>query len=144
MGKFTERDGAIRLYDGTGTPYYLELVFDQADFSGPLGAPRTEEMLVLNRQQMDSYAHYVKGSDEALMAPVEISLSALLTDTEAITDYLLDWLTGQTVNSNTIATTKGDSQRDEPRRIRHSRIRTKNAVMSKSSGTRPGRSGDAV
>ena len=67
--------------------------------------------LVLNRGLFDSYGHYIEGSDEKVMEPFEITFSALIEDTEAITDYLLDWLEGSDVNSNTIVTTKEDTQR---------------------------------
>jgi hypothetical protein len=110
MSKFTNRKGALRLYDSTATPFYLELIFDKGDFSGPLGIPKTEEILVLNRGVYDANAHYIEGSDARVMEPFEITFSALIEDT-TITTYLLDWLEGNTVNSNTIVTTKADTQR---------------------------------
>ena len=110
MSKFTQKVGKIRLVDGTGTPFYLELILDDG-FSGPLGIPFTEETLVLNRGNMDANAHYVEGPDTPIMEPLDISFNILAQDT-AFFGYFLDWLEGNTVNSNTIATTKGDSQRD--------------------------------
>ena len=110
MAKFTNRKGKLRLYDGTGTPFYLELEFDNGDFSGPIGIPKTDEILVLNRGVYDSNAHYIEGSDEKVMEPFDISFSCIVEDT-TITTYLLDWLEGNTVNSNTIVTTKADTQR---------------------------------
>jgi hypothetical protein len=109
--KFTNRDGEIRLYDGTGTPYYLGIVFSGGDLSAPLGPPRPEEELVLDRQTMGSNACYVRGSDSALLNPLEISFTVNVTS-HATFGYLLDWLEGNTVNSNTIVTTKGTTQRD--------------------------------
>ena len=117
MGKKTNREGKLRFYDGTGTAYYLQFELDSGDFSGPMGQPRQEEQLVLNRGRMDSNAHYVKGSDEPLMEPVAISFSLPVRDDDQ-TVNILDWLqAGQdggstTVNSNTVATTKQDTQRD--------------------------------
>ena len=114
---FTNRSGKMRLYDGAGTPYYLELDFDAGDFSGPLGIPRPEEILKLNRGKSDADAHYIMGSDDKIMEPLELSFSALLTDL-AVSGYLADWLRAMsdggttTINTNTIATTKEDSQRD--------------------------------
>ena len=110
MSKYTAKEAKIRLYDGTGTPFYLELVLD-SDMSGPLGAPKTEENLVLNRGNMDSNAHYVEGPDDPMMEPVDVTFTVLAQDT-AFFGYLLDWLEGNTVNSNTIVTTKEDTQRD--------------------------------
>ena len=117
MGKKTNRDAKLRLYDGTGTPYYLEVDLDMGDFNGPLGAPRQDEELVLNRGRMDSNAHYVKGPDDKILEPVPVSFSVMIRD-DAQTINTLDWLkAGQDggttqVNSNTIATTKADTQRD--------------------------------
>jgi len=118
MSKFTNKKGKIRLYDGTATPFYLELDFDSGDFSGPLGLPKTEEKLVLNRGNSDADAHYIEGSDEPILEPFQISFSAFIADnTQCI--YLLDWLEAMSdgggspaVNSNTLVTTKGDTNRD--------------------------------
>lgn len=116
--KFTNRKGKLRLYDGTGTPFYLELDFDVGDFSGPLGIPKTEEILVLNRGISDADAHYIEGSDEKIMEPFPITFSAQLADNTQVV-YLLDWLEAMqdgggspAVNSNTLVTTKEDTQRD--------------------------------
>jgi len=122
--KFTNRKGKLRLYDGTATPYYLEIDFDAGDFSAPLGQPKTEEQLVLDRNQMTSDAHYIEGGDDKIMEPLDISFSALLTDA-TISGYLLDWLeqmangdgasppvSSGTVNANNLTSTKEDSQRD--------------------------------
>ena len=117
MGKKTNREAKLRIYDGTGTPYYLQFELDSGDFNGPMGQPRQEEQLVLNRGSMDSNAHYVKGSDEPLLEPLPVSFSLPVRDDDQ-TINILDLLTaGQdggstTVNSNTVTTTKEDTQRD--------------------------------
>jgi hypothetical protein len=115
--KNTKQNAKIRLYDGAATPYYLELDLDPGDFSGPAGAPLTEEILVLDRGNMTSDAHYIEGTDEKLMEPVSVTFSAIITDA-ALTVYLLDWLAAMndnlasTVNGNTLTSTISDSQRD--------------------------------
>ncbi len=108
---YTNKNGSIRFYDSSPTPYYLALAFEKGDFSGPLGAPKTEEILKLHRGNMDANAGYVEGSDEKIMEPQEITLTAILEDSGQA-KYLLDLLFGNTVNSNTLITTKGDTQRD--------------------------------
>lgn len=107
---FTNRSGKIRLYDSTATPFYLQLIFDEGDFSGPYGIPKTEELLQLHRGTVDANSHYIQGPEDAILAPVEISFSGKIQDTSH-TGYLKDWLRGNTVNSQTIVTTKGDTQR---------------------------------
>ena len=79
--KFTGRDGVLRIYDSSDPAQYLEVIFCNMDFSGPIGRPKTEEILVLNRGTMDANAHYIEGSDEPLYNSVDISFSCLLDDT---------------------------------------------------------------
>lgn len=115
--KFTNRDGKIRIYDSTPTPYYLQIEQqEEGDFSGPAGIPSVEEILVLNRQQMDQYAHYVSGPDSAIMEGLEINFSVYIEDsvlTGDLVDLFRSGCDGGTtqVNSITPASTKGDTQR---------------------------------
>lgn len=117
MAKKTMKNAKIRLYDGTGTPYYLELDLDVGDFSGPIGQPRNEEVLVLDRGNMNANAHYINQADDKLMEAVPVTFGVLIRDDQQ-TINILDWLTagqdgGSTqVNSNTLTTTKQDTQRD--------------------------------
>jgi len=78
--KFTNKKGKIRLYDGAGTPFYLEIDFDLGDFSGPLGQAKTEEILVLDRNKMSADAHYIEGGDDKIMEPFPLTLSAFVVD----------------------------------------------------------------
>ncbi len=116
MGKRTERNAKLRLYDSTATPWYLELDFD-GEYSGPIGIPRQEETLILNRGTMDALAHYVKGQDDKLMEPLDVAFKTFVRN-DAQTVYLLNWLAAMndgavtTVNAHTLQTTKGDTQRD--------------------------------
>jgi len=115
-GVFTNRSGKIRIFDGTATAKYLEVDFDAADFSGPIGRPRTEELLKLDRGRVTADAHYIEGPEDKIMEPLTISFGALLTDL-TVTDYLLDWLeilngATATINGHTITTTKEDTQND--------------------------------
>lgn len=109
--KFTNRDGEIRFYDASATPYYLKIVFSGGDLSGPLGQPTVEELLVLDRQRSDENSCYVAGSDAALLAPMELSFSVVVTD-HAVFGHLLDWLDGSRVNDHDMVTTKGTTRRD--------------------------------
>lgn len=117
MSKVTSMDAKLRLYDGSGTPFYLELNFDKEDFSGPLGTPRQEEILHLNRGRADALMHYTKGPDDVLYQPVEISFSVALRDDQQ-TINLRNWLRAMNdglatqVNSNTLVSSQGDTQRD--------------------------------
>ena len=59
---------------------YFEIAFAAMDFSGPLGRPKTEEILILNRGRSDTNAHYIEGADGRIYEPQEISFSCLLDD----------------------------------------------------------------
>lgn len=114
--KFTNRKGTIRLYDGTATPFYIEIAFTAGDLSGPIGRPLVEEIPVLDRGNIDANAHYITGSEQVHLDPLDLSFSCLITD---LTNwgYLKDLLrvvngVGTAVNSNTIVSTKGDTQND--------------------------------
>jgi len=116
--KFTNKKGKIRLYDGTGTPFYLEIDFDVGNFSGPLGVSKAEEILILNRGNSDADAHYIAGSDVRIMEPFPITFGAFVVE-KTQCGYLLDWLEAMAdgggspaVNGNTLVTTKEDTQRD--------------------------------
>jgi hypothetical protein len=110
MAKYTNKTGKLRLYDGTGTPYYLQLELDNGDFTGPTGVPTLEEMLVLNRGNYDAFGHYINGADTPVMEPVDISFSVIAHDGTDF-GFLMDWVDGNTVNAHTIVTTKGTTNR---------------------------------
>lgn len=59
---------------------YFDIKFAAMDFNGPFGRPLQEEQLVLNRQRVDAYAHYVKGNNDVIYQPLPISFSCLLDD----------------------------------------------------------------
>jgi len=60
---------------------YLEIAFSNGDFTGPIGRPRPEEVLILERGNYNSKAHYINTSDMAIYEPLPISLSCLVDDT---------------------------------------------------------------
>ena len=115
--KMTSKDAKLRWYDGTATPYYLEFDLDSGDFNGPIGTPLTEEILVLDRGNMNANAIYMESSDAPMMAPVPVTFSVMVTDSTLFT-YILDWLDAMndalatTVNAHTLVSTEQDSQRD--------------------------------
>ena len=93
------KDGELRIYEkGTAygaepgsTTYFLEVLFCEMDFSGPATRPRTEEMLMMNRGNFDTNAHYNQGNSAPRYAPIPISFSARLADTintHALSDLL--------------------------------------------------------
>jgi len=110
MSIYQNKDAKIRLYDGTATPFYLELCLDNGDFTGPMGDPVLEERLILDRGLVGACTHYVTGNDSPVMEPVDISFSIMVNDGDKF-EYFMDWLEGTDVNSNTIVTTKGTNPR---------------------------------
>lgn len=116
---FTFRDGRMRLYDGTPvTPFYLEILFMDANFTGPLGRPRPEERSVMNRGKLrnnDNAWHYVAGPDTPQGEPLQLSFSFRLANTDPMFQKFrdamnLDIAAAWTVGVNTWVTSKGKSQ----------------------------------
>ena len=93
-------DNVITIKNDSGTTYYLEVLFCEMDFTGPISRPRTEERLVMNRGNFDTISHYVEGDDVPRYAPIPLSFSCRLADT-VDSRVLADWLGGVTRLSNT-------------------------------------------
>ena len=100
---------------------YFELKFAGMDFNGPMGRPLTAEELVLNRNRMDSYGHYVKGPDDVIYQPLEIGFSCLIDDTYNKNYIMLALECGNpntgtwtSVGTNAKGTTKNDGSNDNP------------------------------
>jgi hypothetical protein len=71
---YTERRTTMRILDGTPTtPQYIVIPFVQAGMTVPINRPRPEPEPVLNRGQLDTYAHYVRRDDTELMAPLAMT-----------------------------------------------------------------------
>ena len=60
---------------------YLEVAFSKMDFSGPLGRARPEEVLILERGNFNSKAHYINQTSMKLYEPLPISFSCIIDDT---------------------------------------------------------------
>jgi len=111
---FKHRDGELRLldgYQGGTSPYYLEVLFTNADLTFPVERPRGEEMMNMDRGNYTTDASYSQGSDEAILEPLAISISARLDDTTDTT-YLKQWLSGASgvvINSRRLRSTKASS-----------------------------------
>lgn len=94
---------------------YFEVAFVAMDFSGPPGRPKTEEILVLNRNRMDANAHYVEGNDDRIYEPLPVSFSCLMDDAVNKDDILLVLQCGNPSSARWTATgvsTKGDTKND--------------------------------
>jgi len=116
---FTSKNGELRLYDGhpadaTG-PYYAKVLFTNADLNFPLNRGKPEEMLTMDRGNMDTNASYHQGSDEPIVNPLSVKFSGLLDDTN-YTHKLVRIMSGATKISYgtttsycTLITTKASS-----------------------------------
>lgn len=80
--KFTGKDGTMRIYERQGG--YMEVSFKNMDFSGPIGRPKLEETLVLDRGQANCLSHYINGSDAVLFDPVPITFSFVVETTSGV------------------------------------------------------------
>lgn len=112
---FQGKDGVLYVSDhGTaGTTHYLEVLFCEMDFTGPISRSRTEETLRMDRGNFDTNAHYTEGTDDLRYASLPISFSCRLSD-NINTRVLIDWISGVTKLTGTtqLYTTKGKSTID--------------------------------
>ncbi len=111
---FTSKNGELRIYDGRAAPapWYLSILFTNGDFTGPFGRNSFEEILILDRQNTTDNMHYIEGSDARIMEPLAVSFSARVFDYRP-SRFFREMLAGNTtVNSQSIATTKGSTQND--------------------------------
>jgi len=92
-------DNVIIIKNDSGTTYYLEALFCEMDFSGPISRPRTEERIIMDRGNFDTNAHYAEGPDDPRYTPIPLSFSCRLSDT-VDSRVISDWLSGVTRLSN--------------------------------------------
>jgi len=114
MATYTSLNGALRLYDSTATPYYIQVLFDEGNLSAPEGRARPEETPILHRGRIDTNWHNIMGNDMPVIEPLELSFSfrmqasvanhAKLRNALSNPDLANPWLVG----SHTWVTTKGD------------------------------------
>lgn len=115
MASFTMCDGILRLYDSTGTPFYLGLTFVQGNLTAPEGRKRPEEKIIFDRGRGDTNTHYVLGPDDPIVEPLELSYSIRIPNVVATHNYIMlahsntyqasPW----SINSHTWVTTKATS-----------------------------------
>jgi len=107
---FKSKDGELRLYEGGAAPHYLIVLFTKADLSFPTGRGKSEEVLVMDRGNMDTNASYRQGSDDGIMNPLPVRFSGLINDA-TYTHALVQLLSGSTSvgSAAAITTAKGKS-----------------------------------
>jgi hypothetical protein len=109
--KFTNRTGRIRIYDGSPTPYYLEMKFDVGNFTGPIGYNDTEELLQLHRGRLDGVQHYIEGDHRRVFDPLEIVFGLIFEKNFAFN--ILDLLINNSVEGVNLVSTKATSLRKD-------------------------------
>ncbi len=114
---FQHRDGELRIYSGATigakatAPFYIEVLFVNAGFDGPITRTKPTETLVMDRGNYDGNAEYRRGMDEELMEPLPLSWNVKLSD-DVTTQYLVDMLAAASpcvINAHTCRSSKGAS-----------------------------------
>ena len=107
---WTNRDGELRLVEhgNSGTTYYLEVLFTDANLSGPVSRQKTEEVLYANRSNAKSdKLGYNEGSTMARLEPLPLTFTCRTADTDH-SDALTKWLSGvTTVRAHVLYSRKG-------------------------------------
>jgi hypothetical protein len=104
-------DGELRIYEGSASNCYFKVVFVQADPQIPMGRPRPEQRLIMDRGRFSADAKFSKGGDETRFAPLDMSFSARI-DESTNRDALFEALTVGTVGGKNFVTTKATTQTD--------------------------------
>jgi len=94
---------------------YFEVVFASMDFTGPMGRPKVDEQLILNRGVIDAYAHYINGVESKAHDPLAISFGCSIDDTantDAVQAALECGNPGSTNWTSTGVTIKGRTKND--------------------------------
>jgi hypothetical protein len=88
---FQHKDGELRIYEhgnwlnlyplSSGVTQYMEILFADANLTGPLGRSLPAERLVMDRSTLDSNAHYVEEGDASRMEPLSLTFSCKTADT---------------------------------------------------------------
>jgi len=92
------RDGELRIVEHgvSGTTYYIEILFVDANLTGPIQRSRTEEVLYTDRGKADEHAGYREAPAASRLAPIPITFSCRTANT-AHTNALTRLLSGATV-----------------------------------------------
>jgi hypothetical protein len=77
---YTHRRTQLRILDGTATPQYITIPFVQVGANFPMNRPRAEQLVQMNRDQLDSYTHWIRGSDAALLNPIPCTFTAWMDE----------------------------------------------------------------
>jgi hypothetical protein len=80
---YTHLRGAVRIYDGAGTPKYITIPFVQVGSSFPFNRPRPAPVLHLDRNVFNSYTNFTRGTEEGLATPVSVTFTAELDEQTA-------------------------------------------------------------
>lgn len=111
MARLNGASGQIRFYDSTATPWYLAIGWTQGGLTGPLPPfnRRPQSKILLSRMDASvATPEMIQASDEELFAGTEARISGLLP-APADVDNIVNFLSGQDVNSNSLADTRADA-----------------------------------
>lgn len=100
--------------DGAGGNYYYPIIFEGLDMNAVAGRPRPDEIPVMDRGNLNAYAHHVQGPDTPIIQPVQLTFSCMIDNTFGRTNLLIalcnaprvsPWAIGGTTLSNVNGTT---------------------------------------
>ena len=103
------RNGELRIVEhgNSATTYYLEILFTEANLSGPIARPRTEEILYSDRGKADDHAGYREAPSISRLEPMPLTFSAKTADTDR-SEAMSTWFSGATiVRGHTLYTRRG-------------------------------------
>jgi hypothetical protein len=91
MAYFGKRGTMSLLYqsDGAGGNFIYPIIFEMLDLNAVAGRPRPDEIPVMDRGNLNAYAHHVQGPDTPIIQPVTLTFSCMIDNTFGRTNLLL-------------------------------------------------------
>jgi hypothetical protein len=91
MAYFGKRGTMNLVYqsDGAGGNFIYPIIFEGLDLNAVAGRPRPDEIPVMDRGNLNPYAHHVQGPDVPIIQPVALTFSCMIDNTFGRTNLLL-------------------------------------------------------
>lgn len=101
--------------DGAGGSYFFTIPFELMDMAAVAGRPRPDEIPVMDRGNLNAYAHHIQGPDTPIIQPVPLTFSCMIDNMFNRTNLLVALcnaprITPWQVNGITLSNLNGTTQ----------------------------------
>ena len=114
MAYFGKRGQMNLLYqsDGIAGNYYYPIIYEGMDAAAAGGRPRPDEIPVLDRGNLNAYAHHIQGPDVPIIQPQSLTFSCMIDNTYNRTNLVhalcnVENISPWTINGTTVSNVNG-------------------------------------